>query len=208
VRPPDFDDRGTVAKKLEAFGEAINDDEARKTAQEELAEALHENYGQKLQRLAEETGLLWWLLGGYSSAQKLKTDDVDNVAYALIAASEAAERTQLLPPPPSIYAILGRAIAPCKVTKNHFSLKEFVNAADATWRNKFVAAHPAPDCADFVPFVTALAKTEEAGSTGILAKALPKTCPGVAANSSLTPSEAAGQLYNELMFLKALAILA
>src|ERR1035438_8808056 len=96
ARPPDFDDRGTVAKKLEAFGEAINDDEARKTAQEELAVTLHENYGQKLQRLAEETGLLWWLLGGYSSALNLKTEEIDNVAYALIAATEVAERTQLL----------------------------------------------------------------------------------------------------------------
>jgi hypothetical protein len=207
ARPSDFDDRGTVAKKLEAFGEAINDDEARKTAQDELAKTLHENYGQKLQRLAEETGLLWWLLGGYSSALNLKTEEIDNVAYALIAATEVAERTQLLPPPPSIYAILGRAIAPCKATKNHFTIKEFVSAANAAWRNKLATAHPAADCADFVPFMTALVKTEEAGGTSTLAKVLPKSCPGVAANSSLTPSEAAGQLYNELMFLKALATL-
>jgi hypothetical protein len=55
--------------------------------------------------------------------------------------------------------------------------------------------------------MTALVKTEEAGGTSTLAKMLPKSCPGVAANSSLTPSEAAGQLYNELMFLKALATL-
>jgi hypothetical protein len=70
--------REAVAKKIEAFGEAINDDETRKTAQEELAETLHDNYGQQIQRLAEETGLLWWLLGGYSLTLNLKTEDADN----------------------------------------------------------------------------------------------------------------------------------
>jgi hypothetical protein len=49
-----------------------------------------------------------------------------------------------------------------------------------------------------------LAKAEEAGGTGTLARVLPKTCPGVAANVPLTTLEAARQLYNELIFLKAL----
>ena len=87
------------------------------------------------------------------------------------------------------------------------TLKDFIAAADPSWRRKFVTEYSAADCADLVPLVTALIKTEEAGDTDTLAKILPKTCPGVNADLSVTPLESAEQLYNEIMFLKALAAL-
>src|SRR6266496_4188772 len=78
VRPSDFgtsDKRGEIAKKLEAFAEAVSNDEKelRKKASEELAETLLESFGQHIRRLAEETEVLWWLMGGYSSTLDRET---------------------------------------------------------------------------------------------------------------------------------------
>lgn len=205
LRPSNFGttkDREAIAQKLEAFGVCVDDADERSKAQEELAATLDNVYGEKIRRLAEETGLLWWLSGGFSSSLNQKTSDLDSAAYALVMATEAAERTQILPPPPSINAILGRALAACKATKSQFALKEIVNSASPSWRSKFVAAHSVADYADVVPLITAIQKTEE-GGISTLVKVLPKTCPGVVATLLLTPLDAATQLYNELLFQKA-----
>jgi hypothetical protein len=213
LRPSDFGTSGArdaIVKTLERFAASVvpNNAPAAKKASEDIADALQQTYGTRLQRLSEETGLLWWFLGGYSSELSREISRMSADAYALIAAAEAAERTQLLPPPPSIYAILSRALSQCKgAKKKNTSLKDVVAATDAVWRSKFVAAHPTADCADLAPMVTALAKVEDSGDITMLPKALQKACPGVAADLALPPVEAARQLYNELMFLKALALL-
>jgi len=207
LRPSDFGEFEStlaVATKLVAIT-AAEDDEKRMAAAQEVAGALHNNYGGKIQRLAEETGLLWWLLGGYSTALGLKMEEIEQARYALVAAVEVAGRTQLIPPPPSIYSILERAIANCKPTKSQSTLKSLVNLADAAWRKQFAAEHSTCDCAAFVPIVTAIVKAEENGDVDVMTKALPKFCPGVSADQKLSSSDAAAQLYDELMFLKALA---
>jgi hypothetical protein len=208
IRPTDFDSDHTseIVEKLEAYGVSVTDAEQRKTAQEALADKLDDLYRQPLRRLTEEIGLLWWLLGGFSPTLKQETGSIDATAYALIAAAEAAERTQLLPPPPSIYAILRRALASCKGAKRgKTTFKDFVAEADSTWRKKFVEDYSVADCADLVPFATALTKTNEAGDADILTKVIPNTCPGVSSDMELAPWEAAQQFYNELIFLKALS---
>jgi len=211
VRPRDFgstDDRKALGEKLDAFGEDMQEAQApaRGEAAQEFAEVLQGTYGQQIRRLAEETGLLWWLLGEYSTTMKQERASVEVETYSLIAAAEAAERTLIVPPPPSIYAILGRALAGCKQQKSgKFPLKRFVGAPDAVWRGNFILSHPANDCADLVPLLTALAKTNEAGGIQVLAKVLPQACPGVEADIPLSGPETSNQFYNELMFLKSLA---
>ena len=63
----------------------------------------------QVRRLAEETELLWWVLGEYSTSLKRPASELTAPAYALIAAAEAADRTQILPPPASIDALNPRA---------------------------------------------------------------------------------------------------
>jgi hypothetical protein len=207
MRPSDFggfENRDDLVGKLEAVFSA-EDEKKRTGAARKFVDLLHNNYGVKIQRLGEETEMLWWLLGGYSMVLGKKTEEIDAAAYALIAAYESADRTQVLPPQPSIYPILGQAIAKCKATKPQYSLKDFVSVVDSAWRKKIAAEYPASDCLEFVPFVAALIKTEEAGDAGILTKLLPNICPGVTASQKMSPTDAVWQFYNELMFLKALA---
>ena len=207
LRPSDFgvfENRDDLVGKLEAVFSA-EDEKKRTGAARKFVDLLHNNYGVKIQRLGEETELLWWLVGGYSTALNKKTEEINSGDYALIAAYESAERTQILPPQPSIYPILGRAIAKCKEVKPQYALKDFVSMVDPAWRKKIVTEYPASNCLDFVPFIAALIKTEEAGDVGILPKLLPNICPGVAASQKMTPKDAAWQFFNELMFLKALA---
>ncbi len=207
LRPSDFGDfenRDDLVGKLEAVFSA-EDEKKRTGAARKFVDLLHNNYGVKIQRLGEETELLWWLLGGYSTVLGQKTEDIDAGAYALIAAYESAARTQVLPPQPSIYPILGQAIAKCKAAKPQYTLKDFVSLVDPAWRKKTAVEYTVNDSLAFVPFVASLVKAEEAGDAGILSKLLPNICPGVSASQKLTPTEAAWQFYNELMFLNALA---
>jgi hypothetical protein len=211
LRPSDVHttaDRDAIVEKLESFGAEAGGDNAPalKKAAEGVAETLDMTYGVRMQRLSEETGLLWWLLGGRSSELDREVFEMAADAYALIAAKEAADRTYILPPPPSIYAILGQSLKHCKGSKKkNPTLKDAIAATDAAWRSKFAAAHSIADCGDLVPIVTSLTKVEDSGDIGVLPKALQKACPGVAADLALPPPEAARQLYNELMFLKAIA---
>jgi hypothetical protein len=210
VRPPAFGtakDREAIATELEGFvaGTASNEAEPTKSACAELAEALHSRYGLQLRRLAEETSVLWWLIGGYSPSLNQPMAKLNASAYAFIAAAEAVERISVLPPPPSMPAVMARVLDNCKAAKTR-TLLDVVAATDPDWRSKFLPSLARDGCADLLPVTTALAKTEEVGDTETLAKTLPKACPGVSPDLAISAHDAATQFYNELIFIKALAL--
>jgi hypothetical protein len=123
----------------------------------------------------------------------------------LIAAAEAADRTQILPPPPSADALLARVLKPCKSgPKKALTLIDFWSAADAEWRAALLRKISFSDSRDFVPVITGLDKCGEFGEASSAAKVVPNLCPGVSIEHPVSPAEAAQQLYVELMFLKAL----
>lgn len=208
LRPSDFDtsaEKDRIQRQLEVLATEIAKPTNLKAAIGYLTDELDRAYGLRLQRLSEECGLLWWLLGGYSTQLNRETSVVEEDAYALVAASEVASRTLLLPPPPSIVAVLKRALEPCKKPKKRkLTLKDILGASDAAWRTGQAVSHPGNDFADLIPLLTALAKLEESGDITVLDKVLPKSCPGVSTSLELTPSEASHQFYNELLFCRAL----
>jgi len=212
LRPNDFSLNSHHVALLGAiknFGieSGSEDDTKNSKCSEELLSAIAKAFGAPLQRLSEESALLWWLLGAYSPQSNKELSELSPENYALVAAWEAAERAQLLPPPPAIYPILNQVLQNCKKSgrKGNFTLKDIVAATDSGWRNRFVSAHPTQDCSDLVPMATALTKFEESGDVVVLTKVLPKFCPNVAPDLALPPVEAARQLFNEIIFLKALS---
>lgn len=211
LRPSEFlksDDGDALAKAFEELGAAAgaNDPVLIKKRSGGIAESIHGLYGKRLQRLSEETSILWWLLGAYSPDLDKDFSELSPDQYSLVAAAEVAARTQLLPPPPSVYPILSRALAQCKGPKRKKpALKDVIQGTDEKWRSKFVSCNPTAEWADLTPLMTALAKVEDSGDISALPKALQKACPGVSADLTLPPIEAARQLYNELMFAKALS---
>jgi len=159
----------------------------------------------QVQRLAEESALLWWVIGEYSTSLKRQTADLSSKEYALIAGAEAADRTQILPPPASVGALLNRAISPCKASsKKSLALGSFLGGVDSEWRTERLKILKFADCTDLVPLVTGLAKSQELGNAETAVELLPKLCPGLDGKMALSPLEAAEQFYVELLFLRAL----
>jgi len=164
----------------------------------------HRKLTERILQLAEESGLLWWVLSEYSDALQQPVRTLNPEAYAFAAGFEAAQRTMRLPPPPCIGPLLARALQPCKPTDKKLSLADYVKSTEPRWRAAHVKSVNVVDCRDLSPLCAALEKTEELGSAVTALKAMPKLCPGVKAELTLTAAQAAQQFYNELLFLRAL----
>lgn len=211
LRPGQFGGRGnweTVVDDIEALVSIEpTDDAGSQKARTKLVKSLDAAGGEPLRRLAEETQLLWWLLGGYSSQLDCPIDEIDPIAYALVAASEITERVQLLPPPAAIEAILLKALESRKPGRSRkTTVKRIISATDAAWRARTVSRHPVADCLDLVPVATALAKMEEAGDADLVPKLVAKACPGFSADAEMKLEDVAVQYNRELMFVKALEL--
>ena len=217
VRPEDFgqlpkEDQLAGALKTLVAAEAGDDKPAsaaslasyRRILEAHIANA-DRALARQVERLSEESALLWWVIAEHSVALSQPTADLSGAAYALVAAAEAASRTRVLPPPASAGPLIARALRSCKGSaKGELPLTKYLSAVDAGWRARHVSGLNASECADLVPFATALSKTEEFGDPKKAIEVLPNICPGVTGELMLTPAAAAEQHYFELMFLRAL----
>lgn len=206
-----------ITKKLnlreKALAEAIAaNDDAKRTAtltgfSESVVKTIAESHRLlvgRVQQLAEECGLLWWVLTEYSDTLKRPVGELSQQSYALTAASEAAKRTILLPPPPCIGPLLMRGLKPCKPGKKNSKLSDFIIATEPALRSIFMESVRLEDCYGLVPLCAVIKKTEELGSMSLALEALPNLCPGVSGDLPLTAAGAAQQFYSELVFLRAL----
>lgn len=219
LRPDDF--RGTdgspltralVAKNKDvAEAEVSGDDDKKTNATKnyrksviDAIESSHELLAKRISRLAEESSLLWWLVVGYSDVLQKPISELTSDSYAFAGAAEAADRTNIVPPPPSIRPLFRKVFQGCKPSQKKSTLADYVKAANAKWRSAYLTSVNASDCFAVCPVTAALAKTEELGSPAQAFKVLRKISPGVKADIQLAPEEAAVQLYNEILFLRAL----
>lgn len=160
----------------------------------------------EIRRLAEETGMLWWILTEYSPSLDCPTSSLTPPEYALVAAAEAADRTQIVPPPLSANALLTRALRPCKkVPKKTLTLADFLADTNPTWREARLKQNGCIDFPYLVPVTTALARIQEVDDAAQAAQGAAKLCPGIVAEHPLSPPEIAHLFYCELMFFKALS---
>jgi len=218
IRSDEFpNDAAVVTKNLAARRKALADavaggDEAKKTAtveayQKSIVETIsdsHTKLSARVAQLAEETALLWWVLNEHSDTLQKPVANLDREEYALAAACEAAKRTHLLPPPPSIGPLLARSLKSCKPGKTRPVFADYLEAAKL---NGCIIQMKSPllaDCRDLLPICAALEKMAELGDLDSVLKVIPKLCPGVSGKQPLAPEQAAQQFYNELIFLRAL----
>jgi hypothetical protein len=162
----------------------------------------------QIRRLAEESAILWWVLGEYSPLLQRRTAEIESSDYALVVAAEAADRTSILPPPRSIDALLARALAPCKKgTKKNPTLAHFLNKTKGDWRADYLQRLNYSECEEFVPFTIGLAKAREFNDASAAIKVLPQLCRGFDASLTLSPEQVANQFYIELCFTKSLSLI-
>jgi GTPase-associated system helical domain len=160
----------------------------------------------QLRRLAEESAMLWWIIGRWSPLLDARVEELFETKYALVAACEAADRTYVLPPPCSAKALLTRVLSDCKKGKaKKPTLKDYLSDSEGAWRSAYVAKLSYSDSLEIVPIVVGLAKVEEFRDATAAVKVLPNVCRGFDVKHPLTAIQASSQLYLELAFLKALA---
>jgi len=196
--------------EAETSGDATKIQVARSAYSKAVVQAIQERHTflhQQVRRLAEESAMLWWVLGAYSPLLQARTTELDDLKYALVAACEAADRTHILPPPHSAEALLSRALAPCKKKSKKTTIRDYLATTSDPWRTQYLSKLNYSDSTEIVPFLLGITKVEEFGDAVAAAKILPNLCPGFKVEQVITPEQAANQLYVELMFLKALGAL-
>jgi hypothetical protein len=200
--------RSKALIEAEASGDAAQKTAALAAYREAVPGAVtasHKELVRRIEQLAEESALLWWILAEFSDTLQQPVGKLDQDTFALAAAIEAAQRTLRLPPPQSIGPLLARALQSCKASEKKFALSDYIKASNPMWRTPFVKSTRVTDCPDLSPVSAVLEKAEELGGAPAL-KALPKLCPGVKAEVPLIPAQAARQFYNEIIFLRALEV--
>jgi hypothetical protein len=151
----------------------------------------------------EETNILWWLAGG-SSKDLDKPWSALKDAAPLIAGWELADLTDVTLGPQGAAALLERALAETKGTKNKEQpLHVYVNALPEEWARARVAKFSAQEL-DLAPLSLALSKRVEGNSTAWQAF-FESVSGGVKAGTSLAPERVARLAYIEAMFLRTLA---
>jgi hypothetical protein len=220
LRPDEFatDDAADLTNPLTRRAKAIEDAEtggdATKiaTAEAGYRDAVartflssHRAMAKRVEQLAEESALLWWVLGEYSDTLQEPLHNLPPAAYAFPAAAEAAARSVYLAPPPSIGALLARALRSCKPETKKLTLIDYVTTVNSAWRASQARSLIIADCRDLVPVSAVLEKTEELGNASTAVRTVAKICPGLKADLPLTPAQAASQFYNEILFVRALA---
>ncbi len=221
LRPNEFKEvsGATVVKGLAARGESLSAAEtaadaantaaARTAYRDSIRDSISSSYqklAHRILQLAEESALLWWVLGEHSDALRRPANELKSEAYALVAAAEAIQRTMITPPPPSIGPLLARALRPCKVGNKKLVLPDYFEAVDPVWRAAQAKSMNAMDCRDLSPLCAMLEKTQELGSAANALTALLILCPGIKAELQLTPVQVAQQFYDEMAFLRSLSV--
>lgn len=175
-----------VGKAVEALGRGVL------TAMKES----HQQLGEVIVRLTEESQFLWWLIGHRSPALNVRREQLAADAYALPAAAEAAERVAILPPAAGIESILGETLSQCgKKSATNMTLPDLIASIDANW-----AQSAASTANELTPIASLLAMRPPTGK--LAADSIKKF--GIPSKMKITPLEAARQFFRERVFLRAL----
>ena len=157
----------------------------------------HQQLGEVIGRLTEESQFLWWLVGRRSSALNRLRELLTAKIYALPAAAEAAERVALLPPAASVESLLDEALAQCaEGGLASMPLADLIAAADADWMQRVASTVAVPE---LTPLAALLAKWRTDGKLDASFFKQLRISPKLKA----APSEAARQYFRELIFLRA-----
>ncbi|WP_263417857.1 GTPase-associated system all-helical protein GASH [Terriglobus albidus] len=162
----------------------------------------------QLLQLSEETALLWWIVNEYSDRLKTSTALLSKLEYAIAAAIEAAERTQILPPSNSMNALLARSLKHCVDTSDEpQSFRQLLEATKERWQAITISPPNPPETKGLLPISTALSKVAEFDNVAGAVQVLSHLCPGLNVETPISATEVAQAAYAEITFLKALSLL-
>jgi hypothetical protein len=153
--------------------------------------------------LKEEVNILWWIFSERSRDLELPLAAVGFPAAALVLPKEAADLTVMLPGPPSIENVLAKGLDNCGEVPETVRLRDVVNAADRSWREKWIATIDLTQVEDFTPIHRAVRISLSTNEATTWIPAYDKTS-SVKAKSSLAPLAFSSQVYTESLLVRSL----
>jgi len=159
----------------------------------------HNQLGKVFGRINEENQFLWWLIGRRSPTLDIRRENVSPEVYAIPAATEAAQRVILLPPPACVEAILDEVLAQClPSTKGPATVINLIDSIDASFLEHNEFDSPAPNLTPLT-YLTAERKRTNKVATSSLAKL------NIPSKARFTPLQISRQYFREKLFLRALS---
>ena len=160
-------------------------------------EKSHQELGEIIERLAEESQFLWWLVGRRSPSLNVRREKLSPAEYALPAAQEAGDRVVLLPPAASVESLLNEALSQCdKNVNTSKTLIEVISSAGNSWLENSAYETIAPEV---TPITALLAEKKQTGK--VTAAKLRQLA--LRTKAKFTPVAISQQYFKELMFLRA-----
>ncbi len=154
----------------------------------------------------EELNILWWVLSGYSTDAETPFRKLKIGEAVLRAAQELADRTVLVPGPPSSIAFLDRILS--FVSPNHNDSKltvvEAIGRTPREWRVACSKKHGEVlnEVSDFVPLSFAIQRSLENENPDVWALAVSPIC-GIDPAAPRAPLHIATQHYHEILLMRA-----
>jgi hypothetical protein len=190
-----------IESEYTALKSAVDDEEEDWSEKPEATQLLGKaviELGKAMQRISEENQFLWWLLGRNSSMLSVRREKLGPKEYALVAAAEAAERVDLLPPPASVESLIGEVLSHCQnPSLSPLPLGTIVDSADIACTKALSTVARAQEICP----IGGLLQIRKLGGR-VDSAAFEKL--KISKKLKVSPTEAANQYFRELMFLRAL----
>lgn len=152
----------------------------------------------------EETQMLWWLMGEYSTTVNMQMSKIPLPFACLIVANELSEHTQIVPGPITIRALIDRMLnVGRKSAKKESSIKEVINKATSDWKKQYLSEIQLGKAEDLCPMHYALAKSNEAGDKTSWVPIF-KNKYSMDADKPIAVLDITVQIYNEMLLLRSI----
>ena len=117
---------------------------------------IRKEFDKAIKRLSEESQFLWWIISRRSPILNQRRESLATEAYALPAATEAADRVAMLPPAACVESLLDEVLSQCRrSTKKEVTIAAVVNATDTNWVNCVEIPNTSPELAPIAALIAA-----------------------------------------------------
>jgi hypothetical protein len=159
----------------------------------------------RIEQIAEESNMLWWLIGGYCYSLNKQFNALSATEAVFAIACDMNERIQQLPAPPAYERLIYQAIASTIQPKATPMLCDYISASDSGWRKKLFDSVDLSEVRELVPIFAAIEKYHELEEMQMVEKLFKTSHPDFDLSMPLEPNELSIRFYSELIFVRAIS---
>ena len=142
----------------------------------------------------EELEILWWAFNEFSEGRQMTFKSLKPAERPVVVGSELAGKTRMLPGPVSARALMaGTGLT----TKTKHPISAAIDACDAEW----LSTQESSEASDLTPVLAAVSERLRTGKINVWAASW-ASVTGLDESLNISETEIAGQMYDEVLFLR------